>query len=170
MRAIVCVDKNFGIGKDGKLLYNIKRDLSRFKSLTSDGIVIMGRGTMESLPKGKLPNRKNVVITHREIDSEDSDIEYSNSIDEVLQKYSDRNDVYIIGGESIYNQFLPYCSFVSLTMVKDEREADCYFPNIINDNEWEKIFQSQTFHDDNEDVDFYFVDFSHIPKKLPKAE
>ena len=86
LRAIVCVDKNFGIGKDGKLLYNIKRDLSRFKSLTSDGIVIMGRGTMESLPKGKLPNRKNVVITHREIDSEDSDIEYSNSIDEVLQK------------------------------------------------------------------------------------
>ena len=169
MRAIVCVDKNFGIGKMGQKLFNIRKESSMVKSMTSNGIVIMGRKSFESLPDGKFLNRKNIVLTRQERVSDDPDIEFINSVDEILCKYGNGNDIYVIGGECVYKEFLPYCSFVSLTMVNDTRDADCHFPNILKQHAWTPIYRSSTYHDDKEDVDFYFTDMFQFVKKIPKS-
>lgn len=98
MRAIVCVDKNFGIGKNGTKLFNIRKESSMIKSMTSDGIVIMGRKTFDSLPDGKILNRRNIVLTRQDMVTDDSDVEFMHSVDDVLYKYGNGNDVYVIGG------------------------------------------------------------------------
>jgi dihydrofolate reductase len=126
---IVAVSEDLGIGKDNELLWHISDDLKRFKRLTSGNTVIMGKKTWESLPKRPLQGRKNIVLT----DNPDESIENSvtaYSIDDALSKCGPHEEIFIIGGGSIYRQFMPIADRLYITHVHKKTPADIYFPEI----------------------------------------
>lgn len=136
---IVATDINGGIGYKGKLLFHIKEDMKRFKELTIDHKIIMGRKTYESLPNGALPNRHNIVITtSNRVNtlSPTQSLIFKNNIEELIEEYKDsEEEVFIIGGGFIYKQFLPFCKKIYLTIGHGEFEADTFFN--FNKDEWE---------------------------------
>lgn len=144
--AIVCVDKNFGIGSCGQLLESYPEDMTFFKKKTSGNIVVMGRKTWDSLPKKPLSNRLNIIITSKLIENTDSIIfitmeDFIKQLDELKK---DSRDIYIIGGASIYKQLLPYCDKIYMTMIpKVYENADTFFPQ-LNQKEWKIIKENQT--------------------------
>lgn len=136
MIAIVAAAENGAIGKDGKLLFSLPSDMRRFRALTSYMTVIMGRKTLASFPGGKpLKNRRNIVLTRSGAAVEGA--EAARSVEEALALIRDEkpDEVYLIGGESVYRAMLPYCDKVYLTRVYETAEADAYFPE-LPENEW----------------------------------
>ena len=133
---IVAIDLNGGIGNNNELLFHVKEDMRRFKELTTNHKVIMGRKTFESLPNGALPNRTNIVLSRSKMGlDEELDICYMYIV-MVLEEYRDSNEeVFIIGGGEIYSQLLPYCNKIYLTIGFGEFEADTFFN--FNKDEWE---------------------------------
>ena len=126
---IAAVAANRAIGFENKLLYWLPNDLKRFKALTTGHTIIMGRRTFESLPKGALPNRRNVVIT-RQADYSAPGIEVFHSFDEALQACTHDDEVYVIGGESVYEAALPVADRLCLTHIDAvPDEADTFFPD-----------------------------------------
>ena len=139
MNLIVAADKNWGIGKDNKLLVSIPSDMKFFRQETMGKVVVMGRKNLESFPNGlPLKNRTNVVLTSDK-NYQVKDAVIVHSIDEVLEelKKYDEENIYIIGGESIYRQMLPYCDVAHVTKIDHAYEADAYFPDLDSDPEWE---------------------------------
>ena len=137
MNLIVAVDSNWAIGKENKLLVSIPQDMKFFRETTNGKVVAMGRKTLESFPGGQpLKNRVNVVVHSVE------------EMVEELKKY-DSEDIYVIGGESIYRQLLPYCTKAYVTKIDHAYDADTYFPDLDADPEWEmtKISDEQTYFD-----------------------
>ena len=136
--AIVAVDNNFGIGFNGDLLEHIPDDLKRFKQITNNSAVIMGRKTWDSLPKKPLQDRFNVIITSQNLEDDNTNIKYSTM--EEVKSFLELDfgiPVFIIGGGSIYRELLPYCKEVYLTRILKEHEnVDTYFPNLDNMEEW----------------------------------
>jgi len=134
---IVAIAKNRAIGKDNQLLWHLSYDLKRFKKLTEGHIVIMGQKTFESLPKKPLPNRTNIVITDDfEYEQEGVTLAYSITDSLVIAKNSNiEGEVFIIGGASIYRQFLPLADKFYITQIDKEFEGDVYFPEL--DESWE---------------------------------
>jgi len=126
---IVAVSDDWGIGKDNELLWHISEDLKRFKRLTSGNVVIMGKKTWESLPKKPLPNRKNIVITDNLKETFENAIT-AYSIEDSLAKCTPGEEIFIIGGGSIYRQFLPMADQLFITHVHRKGPADIYFPEI----------------------------------------
>ena len=127
---IVAIGKNREIGRGNELLAHIPEDLKYFKKTTSGSIVIMGYNTYESLPFGALPKRENIVITRKDIDIPKAHV--VNSIDAAVEKakaLQDDHEVFVIGGASIYEQFLPHASKLYITHIfEDFHDADTYFP------------------------------------------
>ncbi len=132
---IVAVAENGAIGKDNNLLWHISGDLKRFKAITTGHSIIMGRKTYLSFPKCPLPDRKNIILT-----SGDSIFEGAYTAKNIEQALTlcDSDEVFIIGGESVYRQFLPYTTKIYLTRVHRSYEADTFFPT-LNMDEWETI-------------------------------
>lgn len=152
--AIVAVDENWGIGKDNQLLCHIPDDLKRFKNLTEDNIVIMGRGTFESLGRKTLPNRTNIIITHNtwKFGSPDAHNEILMDMDEVkkyIATYCGDKNIFIIGGESIYKQLLPMCSTAFVTKIHKSFSADRFFPNLDATCNWKCDSESSKLFDYN---------------------
>ena len=152
MNIIVCVDANWGIGYKNELLVRIPSDQKFFRETTTGKVVVMGRKTLDSFPQGKpLKNRTNIVITsNKDLEKRDEEI-YVNSVEEcleLLKKYNEE-DIYIIGGASIYKQFLPYCNKALVTRVDRAFSADTYFPDLDKDPEWKitKESDEQTYFD-----------------------
>ena len=138
MNAITAVDKNWGIGYNGELLFNIPEDKKFFRNMTIGKTVIMGRKTFESLPNGKaLQNRKNIVFT-RNADYSADNVVICHSVAELKKAVDgiDTNDVFIIGGAEIYKIMLSFCSVIYVTKIDAEKTADCFFPNIDKMYEW----------------------------------
>ena len=132
MNLIAAVDKNWAIGKDNKLLVSIPMDMKFFRETTTGKVVVMGRKTLESFPNGRpLKNRVNVVITKQKDYSVPGAV-VLHSVDEALEyvKQFDSNDVYVIGGASIYEQMLPYCDIAHVTVMDYAYQADTWFPNL----------------------------------------
>lgn len=151
MNLIVAVDKNWAIGNGNKLLVSIPQDMKFFRETTKGKIVAMGRKTLESFPGGQpLKNRVNVVLTtDKNYKVNGTDVVHT--IDEMLdelKKYPSE-DIYIIGGESIYRQLLPYCDTAYVTKIDHAYDADTHFPNLDEDPQWEmtKISDEQTYFD-----------------------
>lgn len=147
---IVAVDKNLGIGFKNKLLKSIPEDLKRFKQLTNGSVVIMGYNTYLSLPKKPLPNRINIVLFDKKIELDGCVV--VNSKEEALSIAKTYNiPIFIIGGGSIYGQFLSETDKLFLTLIDGEFEADTFFPNFYNDfeeiNRESHIEQGYTFID-----------------------
>ena len=133
MNAIVVVDQNWAIGKDGGLLFSLPTDMKRFRALTTGGTVIMGRKTLDSFPGGKaLPNRRNIVITHHtDCDRENVEVVASPDAALALTSSTDTDSLWVIGGGSIYTALLSRCKRVYLTKVdRAAAEADTFFPNL----------------------------------------
>ena len=136
---IVAIAENYAIGKNNDLLWHISDDLKRFKKITSGNPVVMGKKTFFSLPVHPLPNRKNIVIT--DIPGEVIDgCTMAYSIDDAIEKMDADKTNFIIGGGSVYAQFLPHADKLYLTRVHKDFDADVFFPK-INFDEWEKIFE-----------------------------
>lgn len=133
IKIIAAVGKNLELGKNGDLIWHLPNDLKFFKSQTVGCMVVMGRNTYNSLPK-KLPGRKHLVITDVDDfnkDIEDVDIFYNfEDLMNEIRKHSENADVFIIGGASIYRQFVPFADELILTEVDAEApDADVYFPD-----------------------------------------
>ena len=145
MNLIVNVDKNWAIGHRGRLLVSIPEDMKFFRSETTGKVVVLGRKTMETFPGGQpLKNRTNIVLTrNRQYQVKEAVVCYSleETLDE-LKKYPSE-DVYIVGGDSIYQQFLPYCDTAHVTRTEHAYEADAWFPNLEADPDWELTGQSE---------------------------
>ena len=148
-KIIACVNKKGAIGDKGKLLYSIKSDLANFKSMTVGNVVIMGRKTFESLPGGKpLSDRINIVLTHDvEWGAEPADnLFIANSIEDAIglcEAYFFDKEWFVIGGETIYNQFLmgDFVDEMRLTIVDDDTDGDTHFP-VFNDKHWKTYHES----------------------------
>lgn len=132
---IVAVAKNNAIGKNNKLLWHISNDLKRFKRITTGHTVIMGRNTWLSLPVKPLPNRKNIVISDNPEDCFESCWRVD-SIDAALAQCDPDDESFVIGGASIYEQFLPLADKLYITRVHKDFEGDTFFPE-IDKNIWE---------------------------------
>lgn len=151
MNLIVAVDKNWAIGYKNQLLVSIPQDMKFFRTTTTGKVIVMGRKTLESFPNAQpLKNRTNIVLT--------SDKNYQvkgaivlHSVEEVLEelKNYDAEDIYVIGGDSVYRQFLPYCEKAYITRIDHAYEADTYFPNLEEHPDWEmtQISDEQTYFD-----------------------
>ena len=139
MNLIVAVDKNWGIGNRGELLVSIPKDHKMFRQETTGKVVVLGRKTMDTFPqKQPLPNRVNIILSHDK-NYQVKGAVVVHSIEELLEelKKYPTESVYIIGGESIYRQMLPYCDTAHVTQIDHEYQADAFFPNLDEDPEWE---------------------------------
>jgi dihydrofolate reductase len=154
---IVAIAKNYAIGKNNELLWHIPADLKRFKKITSGHQVIMGRLTYESLPLRPLPNRVNIVITDRKDETfEGCTTVYS--VEEALSHCNEMEESFIIGGGSIYRQFLPFCNKLYLTLVHKDYDADTFFPEIELDK-WKLTDKEDHLADDQTDFSYSFLTF-----------
>lgn len=152
---IAAVARNRAIGKDNKLIYHLPDDMKHFKALTTGHTVIMGRKTFESLPKGALPNRRNIVLSRSESVFDGCDC-YS-SIDEALSHCSSDEDIYIMGGAEVYAQTIDKADRLCLTEVDDVPEvADAFFPEYTN---WKEIEREEHQADEKHAYNFAFVDY-----------
>lgn len=145
MNLIVAVDKNWAIGYQNKLLVSIPEDRKFFRNETTGKVVVMGRKTLETFPNGlPLKNRTNIVLT-RNPDYKVKGAEVCGSVEEALELISayPPEDVYIIGGDTIYKQFLPYCDTAHVTRIDHAYMADAWFPNLEQDPEWELTGESE---------------------------
>ena len=151
MNLIVAVDQNWAIGKAGRLLVNIPADRQMFMKETTGKTVVMGRKTLESLPGGQpLGKRENIVLT-RDENYRVKGAAVCHSVEEALSllEGKDPEDIFIIGGQSIYEQLLPYCDVVHVTRIDQAYEADTYFPDLDQKPEWKITAESdeQTYFD-----------------------
>jgi dihydrofolate reductase len=126
---IVAVSENWGIGKDNELLWHIPEDLQRFKKLTFGKTLIMGKKTWESLPRKPLPGRKNIVLTDDPMELIDLSVT-AYSIEDALGKCENTEEIFVIGGGSVYQQFMPFTDRLYITHVHKTTPADVYFPEI----------------------------------------
>ncbi len=144
---IVAIAQNFAIGKNNELLFHLPNDLKRFKQITIGHPVIMGRNTLLSLPKGALPNRRNIVITD-DPEEKFAGCEMVFSIEEAVQTVKNEEEAFIIGGGMIYRQFYPIAGKLYLTLVHQDFDADIYFPE-IDFPEWEELHRENLFDEQN---------------------
>ena len=144
MKAIVAVDKKWGIGKRNGLLFELPADMKFFRETTSGKVVVMGSNTLKSFPGGKpLKNRINVVL-YPEGEKRDDCIVVG-SMDELkseLKKY-EKEDVFVIGGAMFYKTMLPFCSEVLVTKVDADGEAEVFYENLDKKPEWKCVYESE---------------------------
>ena len=161
LKAIVAVDENWAIGNKNQLLFHLHEDMKRFKELTTNHMIIMGRKTLESFPGGKpLPNRKNVVITH-DLHYQNPDVIVVHSIEEAVQCAAKENLAWVVGGGSIYKAILPYCNGVSVTKIHSKApEADTYFPNLDLDSSWSCPYSSSVKREG--EIDYSFAEYARF--------
>lgn len=156
---ILSADLNWGIGCNNKLLVSIPSDMKFFREETTGKVVVMGRKTLESFPNGMpLANRTNIVLTQNpDFQVKGAVVVRSHEeLMEELKQYRD-DEIYVIGGESIYRMMLPYCDTVHVTKINFAYEADTHFPNLDDMPEWEVTATSdeQTYFD----LEFTFVKY-----------
>lgn len=156
MNLIVAVDRNWAIGHKNQLLIRIPDDLKNFRQLTEGNVVVLGRTTLSTFPNSlPLKNRENIVLT-RNNTYKAGDAKIVHSMEEALEliKEYDSENVFIIGGGQIYEQFLPYVDTAYVTYIDYAYDADTYFPNLDKDDSWEITEESeeQTYFD----VEYYY--------------
>lgn len=164
MNLIVAVDNNWAIGSRNKLLVSIPRDQKHFREETTGRVIVLGRKTLETFPQGQpLQNRTNIILS-RDRNYRVKGAVVVHSIEELMEelKKYDSEEVYVVGGESVYRQLLPYCDTAHVTKIDHAYEADAYFPDLDRDPEWEITADSdeQTYFD----IAYTFVKYE---RKIP---
>ena len=158
---IANVARNRAIGFKNKLIYWLPNDMKRFKSLTTGHTIIMGRNTYLSLPKGALPNRRNIVLSRQSRSGgfpNPPGCETFASLEEALKHCAADEDIYIIGGASVYRQAMPIADRLCLTEVDDTpAEADTFFPSYKDD--WKETWRENHETDERHAHRYAFVDY-----------
>ncbi len=156
---IAAVGKNNELGKDNKLIWRIPDDMKFFREQTINKKIILGRKTLESLP-GLLPKRTHLVLTHQELPEKDN-LKVYNSIDKLLNYLNTVNEeVMVIGGAKIYEEFFPKANKIILTEIEDSSPADAYFPK-LNKNDWtRKILVTKEYNG----ITYHHVIYERINK------
>ena len=152
---IVAIAQNNGIGKENKLLWHLSADLKRFRQITTGHTVIMGKNTFLSLKGGPLKNRRNLVISDNHSDRFEG-CEMVFSIEEALGRCDEDRESFVIGGASIYRQFLPFASRLYITRVHKAFEADTFFP-VIDPEEWIEISREVPEYDGEHEFTYDFI-------------
>lgn len=145
MKAILSADKNWGIGYNNHLLVSIPSDMKFFRQTTTGKVVVMGRKTLESFPNGMpLKNRTNIVLSgNQNYQVQDAVVVHSeDELMEELEKY-DTDDIFVIGGESVYRMMLPHCDTVYVTKIDRAFQADTFFPDLDEMDEWVMTEESE---------------------------
>lgn len=159
MKAIVAVDLNWGIGYQGKLLQWIPEDMKFFKQMTLGKVIVMGRETFESLPgQEPLKDRTNIVLSGNENFSNEK-VTICRSLDELFQELNRYNleEIFVIGGESVYKQLLPYCDEAFVTRIEKKYQADKYCPNLDQEKDWILVSESEPKH--YQDIQFRYLKY-----------
>ncbi len=164
MKAIVAVDRNWGIGKDGDLLVHLSRDLKYFKENTIGGAIVIGRKTLESFPGSRpLPGRTNIVLT-RDASYEADGCVICNSPSDVPAECRrlglDPEKVFVCGGGSVYDQMIGICDEVLVTKIDSSFEADTFFPDLDSDPEFSLVWESEPVEENG--VKFRFTRYERI--------
>ena len=158
---IVAVAKNNVIGKDNQLIWHLPEDLKRFKRLTTNHTIIMGRKTFESLGR-VLPNRKHVILCNdakMSVDNENVEILEDISL---LDKYiKDEEEHFVIGGATMYRLLMPYCTKMYITEINQEFDGDVSFPE-INMSEWKVTEREKGLKDEKNPFDYEYVTYERI--------
>ncbi len=149
---IAAIGKNRELGKSGDLVFHLKDDMKFFRETTTGHKVVMGRKTWESLPH-KLPNRTNIVISSHDI--KDADEHYSNIADFIKKYEKTDEEIFIIGGASIYNAFLPYANNLYLTEIDSAANADVFFPEFDKSNYSREVIKKGKEDDLNYQIIYY---------------
>ncbi len=155
MNLIAAVDNNWGIGKNNSLLIQIPEDMQFFRATTVGNVVVMGRHTLESFPNGRpLPKRTNIVLSGKP-DYEVKGATVAHSVSELKKLLADydTDDVFIIGGESVYRQFEPYCKVAYITKIDYAYDADAHFPNLDEKENW-------VLHDESEEQTYFDIAYT----------
>lgn len=161
---IVVVDEKNAIGRNGDLLCYLPNDLKHFKTITSGHTVIMGRRTFESLPKGALPNRTNIVITSDNAENYPNCI-VVRSLEEALSHGMEDSQLFIIGGGQLYRSALPFVNTLYLTRIHHIfDDADTFFPE-IDFNRWKLIEKEEHKADEKNKYDYTFLKYGRILKE-----
>lgn len=154
---IVAIAQNMAIGNNNQLLCHLSDDLKRFKALTSGHPVIMGRRTFDSLPKKPLPNRRNIVLT-RDTGFNYPDVEVVSSVEQALSALSHDTESFIIGGATVYEQFLPYVDKLYVTWIYKDFEADTFFPS-IDEKLFRRVSLSETMTDPSNGLQYAYAEY-----------
>ena len=158
LTAIVAADAEYGIGKNGDLLFHIPEDMKFFRSTTLHHTVIMGRKTLESLPNGKpFKDRRNIVLSHDESFAPEG-VEVVHSVEEAVKLAEGEDEVFVCGGGEIYRQLLPYCQKVLITKINANAEAEVFFPDLDKLPEW-KLTECSEEHE-HDGVKFKFCTYT----------
>jgi dihydrofolate reductase len=150
---IAAVAENNALGKNNELVWHLPNDFKRFKSLTTNHHIIMGRKTFESFPK-PLPNRTHIVIT-RQTDYKREGCIVADSIEKAIALCPENEDSYIIGGGEIYELGMPHADIIEITKVHHTFDADAFFP-VINKNEWLLVESEENFKDEKHLYDYTY--------------
>lgn len=158
---IAAVAENGAIGFENKLLYWLPNDLKRFKALTTGHTIVMGRRTFESLPKGALPNRRNIVLT-RNMSFEAPGAEVFSSLDDALGACGADEEVFVIGGASVYAEALPRANRLCLTLVHNTpAAADAFFP-LFDPQEWQVEDEERHDADERHAFPYTFINYARV--------
>lgn len=163
MNLIVAVDRNWAIGKNNKMMWSLPGDMKFFREKTTGHVVVMGRKTLESFPNGlPLKKRINIVLTGNKA-YQVKDAVLVHTVEELMEelKRYDSEELFVIGGESIYRLLLPYCDVAYVTKIDHAYEADTYFPNLDETDEWEmtEVSEEQTCFD----LEYVFTKYERKP-------
>ena len=162
MNLIVAVAKDFAIGKDNKLLFNIPKDMAFFKEKTINNVIVMGEKTYLSLPKRPLPKRTNIVLSDNPLFEAEGDV-VVHSLDELFSQLKAYNtdNIFVCGGASIYNLLMPYVTKMYVTEIDKDFEGDTFFPK-INEEVWKEVSREKGPKDDKNILDYDYVIFEKI--------
>lgn len=158
---VVAKAKNNIIGKDNKLLWHLSDDLKRFRALTEEHVIIMGRKTFESLGK-VLPNRKHIVFSNNpDFKVNDENVEVVHSLLQIQEYIESEEEAFVIGGAMMYNFLMPYVSKMYVTEIEKEFEGDTFFPR-IDDKKWKEISREKGPEDGENNFEYNYVVYQKI--------
>ena len=159
--AIVHADKEWGIGKNGDMMFSLPKDMKFFRETTSGNIVVMGGKTLRSFPNGKpLKNRLNIVISRGQVRDDCIIVPTVSEFKNQIKNRQKDGDIYVIGGAQIYKELLPYCDRALVTKVDAVGGADTFFPNLDEDERFECVYESEPMDDNG-----YMIRFTTYQNK-----
>lgn len=154
MRAIFHADREWGIGKKNDLMFSLPKDMKFFRETTKGKVVVMGLNTLRSFPNGKpLKNRVNIVLSPEDVNEDVITVHSLGELFEEIKKYP-ADDVFVIGGASVYRALIPYCSEVLVTKVDASGGADVFVPDLDRDENFRLVYESDTEEDNGYRIKF----------------
>lgn len=154
MRAILHVDEKWGIGKQNDLMFSLPADMKFFRETTRGKVVVMGLNTLKSFPGGKpLKNRVNIVLSFDDVDEDVITVHNLDELFEEVKKYP-AEDVFVVGGASVYRTLFPYCTEILITKVQADGGAEVFVPNLDESPDYELVYESEPVEDNGYTIRF----------------